>query len=172
MGVSLLPLRYLLVFFLFWLFVVFLYLECENWFKIVVCHSACSQQQFWVCGVHWCMRRGARTAPITIGQVHRKRREVKIYTRPCSRTPASPAVTLFYLWTGEKPVSTNASRKSDDVHFLSMSWLRQPCSAVSYATFLVTVAQTVTCSFSPGFLLQKSQIMQDQSLCAFHLAYL
>ncbi len=26
--------------------------------------------------------------------------------------------------------------------------------------------------FFPGFLLKKSQIMQDQSLCAFHLAYL
>lgn len=40
----------------FGLFVVFLYLKCENWFKMVVCHSV----QFWVCSIHWCTSRGAR----------------------------------------------------------------------------------------------------------------
>lgn len=124
-----------------------------------------TQQQFRVCSVHWCVRRGARKAPVTKGQVHRKRREK--YTR--GRAAQRPGcITLFFnLWTGEKPVSINASQKSDDASLRSFS-----IHVLTQATTFLSRSLRQLHVVFPGFLLQKSQIMQDQSLCAFHLAYL
>lgn len=129
----------LLWYFLFFYlgFVDFLYYECENWFKIVVCHSASSQQQFWVCNVHRCVRTG--TGAIARGQVRQKRSEGEIRAAvQAERRPASGLRCFLFINRRKARLHKRVTEVTRSHLFLFLkakhvpttSWLRQQRSAV------------------------------------------
>lgn len=124
------------------------------------------------------------TGAIARGQVRQKRSEGEIYAAAQAERRSASGCNAFYLSTGEKPDSINLSQKSQEVIRFCFSKRNIFQPVLTQATtfrcvvrhFLVDIRahsnSYTRVWFFPGFLLKKSQIMQDQSLCAFHLAYL
>lgn len=111
------------LFFCWGLLSLFLFLECENWFKIVVCHSASSQQQFRVCNV--CER------------------ESELYAAAEQSAKSASGRHAFYLSTGEKPdsikrvteITSHSFLFLESKHFPTTSWLRQQNVPLCCKTF-------------------------------------
>lgn len=121
------------------------------------------------------------TGAIARGQVRQKRSEGEIYAAAQAERRSASGCNAFYLSTGEKPDSINLSQEVIRFCFSKRN-IFQPrldsgnnvplCCKTFPRRYPRSLEQLHTCMVFPGFLLKKSQIMQDQSLCAFHLAYL
>lgn len=118
------------------------------------------------------------TRAIARGQVCQKRSEGEIYAAAQAERRSASSCDAFYLSTGDKPDSINVSQEVIRFCFSKRN-IFQPrldsgnnvplCCKTFPRRYPRSLEQLHTHVF--GFLL-KSQIMQDQSLCAFHLDYL